>query len=67
MHGHLSVKFVFRDLKPFNLLGVCRTDDLQKSVTSIVPAASSVHYTASCKHSLALPRMGEIIARNRLS
>ena len=31
------------------------------------PAASSVHYTTSCKHSLALPRMGEIIARNRLS
>ena len=30
------------------------------------PAASSVHYTTSCKHSLALPRMGEIIARNRL-
>ena len=30
-------------------------------------AASSVHYTTSCKHSLALPRMGEIIARNRLS
>ena len=28
------------------------------------PAASSVHYTTSCKHSLALPRMGEIIARN---
>jgi len=26
-----------------------------------------VHYTTSCKHSLALPRMGEIIARNRLS
>ena len=31
------------------------------------PAASSVHYTTSCKHSLALPRMGEIMARNRLS
>ena len=30
-------------------------------------AASSVHYTTSCKHSLALPRMGEIITRNRLS
>ena len=30
-------------------------------------AASSVNYTTSCKHSLALPRMGEIIARNRLS
>ena len=26
----------------------------------------SVLYTTSCKHSLALPRMGEIIARNRL-
>ena len=30
-------------------------------------AASSVHYTASCKHSLVLLRMGEIIARNMLS
>ena len=30
------------------------------------PAASSVHYTTSCKHSLVLPRMDEIIARNRL-
>jgi len=31
------------------------------------PAASSVHYTTSCKHSLAIPRMGEFIARNRFS
>ena len=30
--------------------------------TNCRPAASSVHYTTSCKHSLALPRMGEIIA-----
>jgi len=30
-------------------------------------AASSVLYTTSCKHSLALLRMGEIIARNMLS
>jgi len=30
-------------------------------------AASSVHYTKSCKHSLVLLRMGEIIARNILS
>jgi len=31
------------------------------------PAASSVHYTTSCKHSLVLLRVGEIIARNMLS
>jgi len=31
------------------------------------PAASSVHYTTSCKHGLMLLRMGEIIARNMLS
>ena len=31
------------------------------------PVASSVHYTTSCKHSLVLLRMGEIIARNMLS
>jgi len=30
-------------------------------------AASSVHYTTSCKHSLVLLRMGEIIARNMSS
>ena len=30
-------------------------------------AASSVHYTTSCKHSLVLLRMDEIIARNMLS
>ena len=30
-------------------------------------AASSVHYTTSCKHILELLRMGEIIARNMLS
>ena len=30
-------------------------------------AASSVHYTTSCKHSLVLLRMGEITARNMLS
>jgi len=33
----------------------------------MLPAASWVHYTASCKHSLVLLRMGEIIARNMLS
>ena len=31
------------------------------------PAASSVHYTTSCKHSLELLGMGEIIVRNVLS
>jgi len=30
-------------------------------------AASSVHYTITCKHSLVLLRMGEIIAGNMLS
>jgi len=30
-------------------------------------AASSIYYTSSCKHSLVLLRMGEIIARNMLS
>jgi len=30
-------------------------------------AASSMHYTTSCKHSLVFLRMGEIIARNMLS
>jgi len=30
------------------------------------PAASSVHYTTSCKHSLLLLRMGEIVVRNML-
>jgi len=29
-------------------------------------AASSVHYTTNCKHSLVLLRMGEIIARNNV-
>jgi len=29
--------------------------------------ASSVHYNTSCKRSLVLLRMGEIIARNMLS
>jgi len=31
------------------------------------PAASWMHYTTSCKHTLVLLRMGEIIARNMLS
>jgi len=30
-------------------------------------AASSVHYTTSCKHCLVFLRTGEIIARNLLS
>ena len=30
-------------------------------------AASSVHYTTSCKHSLVLLNMGETVARNMLS
>jgi len=32
-----------------------------------LPVASSVHCTKSCKHSLVLLRMDEIIARNMLS
>ena len=32
----------------------------------MLPAASPVHYTTSCKHSLMLLRMGEIIARNNV-
>ena len=35
--------------------------------TACLQAAPSVHYTTSCKHSLVLHRMGEIIARNMLS
>jgi len=31
------------------------------------PTMLPVHYTASCKHSIVLLRMGEIIARNMLS
>jgi len=31
------------------------------------PATSPVHYTTSCKHSLVLLKMGEIIARNMLN
>jgi len=31
------------------------------------PETSWVHYTTSCKHSLVLLRMGEIIARNMSS
>jgi len=38
----------------------CRWQDYQQ-------AASSVHYTTSCKHSLVPLKMGEIIARNMLS
>jgi len=30
------------------------------------PAALSMHYTTSCKHSLVLLKMGEVIARNML-
>ena len=30
------------------------------------PASSSVHYATSCKHSLVLLRMGEIIARKHV-
>ena len=32
-----------------------------------LPAASSVHYTTTCKHNLVLLKMGEIIVRNMLS
>jgi len=31
------------------------------------PAASSVHYTTSCKHNLVLLKIGEIITGNMLS
>ena len=31
------------------------------------PEASSVYYTTSCKHSIVLLKMGEIIVRNMLS
>jgi len=41
-----------------NQLRCCR------QVTRHQPAASSVHYTTSCKHSLVLLKMGQTIARN---
>ena len=40
---------------------------LQLVVKCTDDAASSVHFTTSCKHSLVLLRMYEIIARNMLS
>ena len=40
---------------------------LRGCVAACRSAASSVHYTTSCKHSRMLLRMGEIIARNMLS
>jgi hypothetical protein len=36
-------------------------------VEHLIQAASSVHYTTSCKHSLEVLRMDEIFARNILS
>jgi len=38
-----------------------------RSARLYLQAASSVHYTTSCKYSLALLMMGEIIAKNMLS
>jgi len=43
------------------------TPTLVQVVTCRQPAASSVHYTTSCKHSLVLLRMGETIAQNMFS
>jgi len=40
---------------------------VERGLSRPVLAASSVLYTTSCKHSLVLLRMGEIIARNMLS
>ena len=40
---------------------------LYMKIMQCLQAASSVHYTTSCKHSLVLLRMSEIIARNMLS
>ena len=51
--------------------GVCVTVHLWYNRVPPQPchrqAASSVHYTTSCKHSLVLLRKGEIFARNMLS
>jgi len=43
------------------------TEAVTETSWSAQQAASSVLYTTSCKHSLVLPRMGEIIARNMLN
>ena len=54
-----------------NFLLSCQSDVAVRKVTSTPEicrqAASPVHYTTCCKHCLVLLRMGEIIARNRLS
>ena len=42
-------------------------NSISPMVIGCLQAAPSVHYTTSCKHSLVLLRMGEIIARNMLS
>jgi len=49
-----------------------QTENTDYSAPTMLPAgyrsaASSVHYTTSCKFSLMLLRMGEIIACNKLS
>jgi len=40
---------------------------IQVMLLLIQQAASSALYTTSCRHSLVLLRMGEIVARNMLS
>ena len=42
-------------------------DEVELVITRHQQAVSSVLYTTSCKHSLVLLRMSEIIARNMLN
>jgi hypothetical protein len=42
-------------------------DEVEEPHPDYRPAALSVNYTTSCKQSLVLLRMGEVIARNMLS
>jgi len=60
----------FRSCDKYMTLSILLNNSFRSAVVVIplyISSASSVHYTTSCKHSLVLLRMGEIIARNMLS
>jgi len=47
----------------YNALTILPVDNMDE----VEQAASSAHYTTSCKHSLVLLMIGETVARNMLS
>jgi hypothetical protein len=65
--GGLKAEELVNQFLRYRPAGSLEVEELVNQFLRYWPATSWVHYTTSCKHSLGLLKMGEIIAQNMLS